>query len=63
VLARVLDPAAYQTAARVGTAAGAAYDTDAAFAFGLARVLDGLEALVEARGGAQRAGGRADSAT
>ena len=55
VLARVLDPAAYPTAARVGSAAGAAqgaaYDAEAAYAFGLARVLDGLGALIEARAG------------
>ncbi len=53
-LARRLDPAGYPLAARVGTAAGetqgAAYDPARAFEFGLARVLDGLSVLVEARG-------------
>ena len=58
VLDRVLDGAAYPTAVRVGTAAGrayrGAYDAEHAYEFGLARVLDGLAALVERRG---RAGG------
>jgi AcrR family transcriptional regulator len=53
LLARVLDPDAYPTAARVGSAAGAAqggaYSADHAWEFGLARVLDGLGALVERR--------------
>ena len=53
LLERVLDPEAYPTAARVGTAAGAAqggaYSPDHAWEFGLERVLDGLEALVERR--------------
>jgi len=51
VLARVLDPAAYPLASRVGTAAGAAHgsaaDPDHAYRFGLDRVLDGLAAFVE----------------
>lgn len=55
-LARVLDPAAYPTATRVGAAAGAAhgaaYDPDHAYEFGLRRVLDGLAALVSPDGGA-----------
>jgi AcrR family transcriptional regulator len=53
LLERVLDPAAYPTAARVGSAAGAAhgaaYSPEHAWEFGLERVLDGLEALVERR--------------
>lgn len=52
-LARVLDPARFPTAARVGTAAGqahgAAHDGDHAFTFGLDRVLDGIDALVRSR--------------
>lgn len=51
VLARVLDPASYPRAVRVGAAAGAAHgsahDPDHAYAFGLARLLDGLAALVD----------------
>ena len=51
MLARVLDPAAYPLASRVGTAAGAAHgsaaDPDHAYRFGLDRVLDGLAAFVE----------------
>ncbi|HEX2185430.1 MAG TPA: TetR/AcrR family transcriptional regulator, partial [Chloroflexota bacterium] len=53
LLSKVLDPARYPTAARVGTAAGAAYggtyDPQYAFEFGLQRILDGIEALVETR--------------
>jgi AcrR family transcriptional regulator len=49
VLARVLDPERFPRAVRVGAAAGAAAgaarDPDRAWRFGLARVLDGLEAL------------------
>jgi AcrR family transcriptional regulator len=51
LLARALDPEAYPTAARVGSAAGAAhggaYSPDHAWKFGLERVLDGLAALIE----------------
>jgi AcrR family transcriptional regulator len=51
LLARALDPDAYPTASRVGTAAGAAhggaYSPEHAWAFGLERVLDGLGALIE----------------
>ena len=51
-LQRALDPARYPLASRVGTAAGAAqggaYDEQRAWDSGLARVLDGLAALVEA---------------
>ncbi|MFJ9712915.1 TetR/AcrR family transcriptional regulator [Streptomyces sp. NPDC101234] len=54
LLERVLDPRAYPVAARVGTAAGtaqgAAYSPRHAWEFGLARVLDGLAALVDGRG-------------
>jgi AcrR family transcriptional regulator len=50
VLARVLDPAVYPRASRVGSAAGAAHgsaaDPDHAYRFGLALVLDGLAAFV-----------------
>jgi hypothetical protein len=50
VLAQVLDPGRYPRAVRVGAAAGAAQqsarDPDRAWRFGLARVLDGLAALV-----------------
>jgi len=66
LLSRVLDPDAYPTAARVGTAAGAAqdaaYDPDAAWAFGLERVLDGLGALVERRAAVRPSGGTSPSA-
>ncbi|MCS7483975.1 TetR/AcrR family transcriptional regulator C-terminal domain-containing protein [Umezawaea endophytica] len=51
LLDRVLDPAVYPLATRVGSAAGAehgaAYSPEFAYEFGLARVLDGLAALVE----------------
>jgi AcrR family transcriptional regulator len=51
VLARVLDPAAYPRASRVGSAAGAAHgsaaDPDHAYRFGLDRVLDGLAVFVD----------------
>ncbi|QQQ79738.1 TetR/AcrR family transcriptional regulator C-terminal domain-containing protein [Saccharothrix sp. 6-C] len=53
LLARVLDPARYPLATRVGAAAGqthgAAYDGEHAFTFGLDRVLDGVQALVDRR--------------
>jgi AcrR family transcriptional regulator len=55
LLARVFDPARYPTASRVGSAAGAAhgaaYDPEHAYTFGLQRVLDGLSALIDTRGG------------
>ena len=51
LLRRVFDDAVYPTAARVGSAAGAAhgsaYDPEHAYAFGLARVLDGIQLLVD----------------
>lgn len=52
-LERIFDPRRYPTAARVGAAAGeahqAAYDPVHAFEFGLRRVLDGIEVLVDSR--------------
>lgn len=51
LLARVFDGARYPRAARVGAAAGAvhdaAYSPSHAYEFGLARILDGLAALIE----------------
>lgn len=51
LLARVLDTERFPTAVRVGQATGeahdAAYDPEHAFAFGLARTLDGLAVLIE----------------
>ncbi len=53
LLERVFDAAAHPIAARVGAAAGevhgAAYCPAHAFEFGLARVLDGLAAMIESR--------------
>jgi AcrR family transcriptional regulator len=53
VLERVFDPGRHPTAERVGAAAGqeyqAAVDPARAFAFGLERLLDGVEALIGAR--------------
>lgn len=49
-VARVFDAERYPTAARVGPVAGpelGAYPADRAFEFGLARVLDGIAALVD----------------
>ncbi|MEV5646908.1 TetR/AcrR family transcriptional regulator [Nocardia sp. NPDC052254] len=50
-LARVLDPARYPTAVRVGHTAGAeyeaAYDPARAFDFGLQRLLDGLHLYID----------------
>lgn len=50
LLGRVLDPAAYPLALRVGggvgAARGSAWDADRAWEFGLERTLDGLAALV-----------------
>jgi AcrR family transcriptional regulator len=54
LLEKVFDPDRYPVAARVGQAAGeeynAAYSPDRAYEFGLARLLDGLGVLIEARG-------------
>jgi hypothetical protein len=51
LLERALDPEAYPRAVRIGSAAGqaqgSAWDADRTWAFGLARTLDGLAALVE----------------
>jgi AcrR family transcriptional regulator len=51
LLERVLDPSAYPTAVRVGTAAGtahqAAYNPQHAYDFGLQTILDGLAALID----------------
>lgn len=51
LLDRVLDAERYPLAVRVGAAAGqthnSAFDADHAYEFGLARVLDGLAALIE----------------
>ncbi|MHA6796666.1 TetR/AcrR family transcriptional regulator [Pseudonocardia bannensis] len=51
LLARVLDESTYPTAVRVGAAAGSAHGSawspEHAWHFGLARVLDGLAALIE----------------
>lgn len=53
LLEQVIDPDAFPLAGRVGTAAAAAYeglwDPDHAFEFGLERVLDGVEVLVQGR--------------
>lgn len=49
----IADPNRFPTAARVGQAAGealgAAYSADHAFEFGLQRVLDGIQALIDTR--------------
>lgn len=51
LLSRALDPAAYPRAVRVGAAAGtaqgSAWGAEQAWAFGLARTLDGLAALID----------------
>jgi AcrR family transcriptional regulator len=56
LLVRVFDQNKYPTAARVGTAAGAAhgaaYNADHAYHFGLQRVLDGLSSLIDTRSAA-----------
>jgi AcrR family transcriptional regulator len=60
LLARVVDEADYPRAVRIGSAAGAAqgsaHDPVPAWTFGLARVLDGLAALVDRRAGKGRPG-------
>lgn len=60
-LAEVLAPDTYPLAARVGATAGAAYqaprDPGAAFDFGLARLLDGVAALVAERSDGHPGGG------
>ncbi|AOS64203.1 TetR/AcrR family transcriptional regulator [Actinoalloteichus hymeniacidonis] len=51
LLAKMLDPTRYPTASRVGTAAGeehqGAADPEHAYRFGLCRVLDGFETLID----------------
>ncbi|HEV7648886.1 MAG TPA: TetR/AcrR family transcriptional regulator [Actinophytocola sp.] len=53
LLEKVFDPSRFPVAARVGAAAGeayqAAYDPEHGFEFGLARVLDGIEVLIRSR--------------
>jgi AcrR family transcriptional regulator len=53
VLERLLDPSRFPTAVRVGAAAGeehnAAYAPEHSFEFGLQRVLDGVQALIDRR--------------
>lgn len=53
LLERFVTAAEYPLASRVGAAAGAeqgaAYDADRAYSFGLARILDGLAALVDGK--------------
>jgi hypothetical protein len=53
VLEQIMDPSRYPVSGRVGTAAGeeygAAADPARAFEFGLARVIDGVEAYVASR--------------
>jgi AcrR family transcriptional regulator len=52
LLAEVLDPARYPTAVRVGSAAGAEYgtahDPARSFRFGLQRIIDGVDAFINA---------------
>ncbi|WP_405148410.1 TetR/AcrR family transcriptional regulator [Sphaerisporangium sp. NBC_01403] len=52
-LSKVMDARRFPLSARVGTAAGeaygAAYDPGQAFEFGLARILDGIETLINTR--------------
>ena len=54
-LVKVLDPEHYPVVSRVGTATGQHYqavsDPHHAFESGLQRVLDGIELLVQRRGG------------
>lgn len=49
LLTRVFDRERFPTAARVGGAAGGAFDAGQAFEFGLQRLLDGIEVLVATR--------------
>lgn len=59
LLSKVFDAERYPIASRVGAAAGAAhqgaYNPDHAYAFGLARVLDGLAALISPPAQGERA--------
>ena len=57
LLDRVFDESRYPVASRVGpVAGGSSYDTDATFEFGLQRVLDGIQAYVEADPAERRKG-------
>ena len=60
VLEQIMDPSRYPVSGRVGTAAGGEYGSAAdparAFEFGLARLIDGIEAYVAERGLEARAG-------
>lgn len=53
LLEQAMDPARFPTATRVGSAAGeeygAAYAPEHGFEFGMARILDGIEALMQRR--------------
>ncbi|GAB3574384.1 TetR/AcrR family transcriptional regulator [Amycolatopsis endophytica] len=54
LLEKVFDPDRFPLAARVGASAGEAYQAPSdphAFEFGLARILDGIEALINGRDG------------
>ncbi|GLZ05084.1 TetR family transcriptional regulator [Actinomadura sp. NBRC 104412] len=58
-LEKVIDPGRYPLGTRVGAAAGEEYDgpvgPEHAFAFGLERVLDGIEALIRSRSAGENA--------
>ena len=53
LLAKIFDETTYPTAARVGAAAGAAhgstYNPDHAYQFGLCRLIDGIDVLIESK--------------
>lgn len=55
ILEQIMDPERYPVSGRIGAAAGAEYgsaaDPERAFEFGLARVIDGIEAYVRTVGG------------
>lgn len=53
LLERVLDADRFPTATAAGSEYGGAYDPQRSFEFGLARVLDGVEALIATRGPAR----------
>lgn len=54
ILARIAELSVYEVAARVGTAVGeaqnSAFDADAELRFGVARIVDGIAALLDAHG-------------
>jgi AcrR family transcriptional regulator len=64
-LEKVFEPERYPVAARVGTAATrhyrGAFDAEHAFEFGLARVLDGVEAFVDHQSGSTAGSNRSES--